>query len=213
MKNSFYKICFVLTIFLSACTDLNIPPLNVVTDDDIFTSDLGINSYMARLYSRLPIEDFRYSPTRSFNNFYVLNHQSNTTGEALSRDQTSSHAGDEYWSTAYSLLRELNLFLETLPKYASRYTKAQLDLWNGEVYFIRAVNYLALVKRYGGVPIVNKVLNYPEQPIEELHVARSSEEATWDQVGADLDLAYSLLPETNQVGNQLCQRINVYQIP
>ena len=75
-----------------------------------------------------------------------------------------------------------------------------MNTWKGEMYFNRAFVYFALVKRYGGVPIVNEVLNYPGQSIEELKIPRSSEDAVYQQVKADLDMAYELLPETNELG-------------
>ncbi|RYD92673.1 MAG: RagB/SusD family nutrient uptake outer membrane protein, partial [Sphingobacteriales bacterium] len=95
---------------------------------------------------------------------------------------------------------EANYFLETLPKYASTYTEAQINNWLGEAHFIRAVTYLALVKRYGGVPLVDRVLNYPEESIEELRIPRSSEEAIWDFVAADLDFAIANMTETGESG-------------
>ena len=62
---------------------------------------------------------------------------------------------------AYNSLRDINYFLETLPQYASNFHESDMNTWKGEMYFNRAFVYFALVKRYGGVPIVNEVLNYP----------------------------------------------------
>ncbi|HEX6427452.1 MAG TPA: RagB/SusD family nutrient uptake outer membrane protein, partial [Niastella sp.] len=67
--------------------------------------------------------------------------------------------------------------------------------------------YFALVKRYGGVPIVDKVLTKPDQTvdeltatIEELKIPRSSEEKVYDMIAQDLDYAYTNLPESNKAG-------------
>ena len=74
----------------------------------------------------------------------------------------------------------------------------------GEARFIRGVTYFALVKRFGGVPIVDSVLTEAgesidqlTQTIDELKIPRASEEAVWDQVAADFDYAYTNFPETN----------------
>lgn len=40
-----------------ACRKIDIPPKNIIQDNDIFTSSQGIQAYMARLYSELPLED------------------------------------------------------------------------------------------------------------------------------------------------------------
>ena len=39
---------------------MNIPPKNTVTDDDLLTSSKGMQIYLARLYSQMPWEDFKY---------------------------------------------------------------------------------------------------------------------------------------------------------
>src|SRR5690606_33728091 len=89
-----------------------------------------------------------------------------------------------------------------LPTYMeqSNFTQEEVNAWLGEVYFMRAATYFELAKRYGGVPIVEEVLDYPDQPVEELRIPRSSEEATYNQIAADFDQAWELLPESNQVG-------------
>ena len=73
MKKYLYIILSFIILGLSACEKLDVPPLNVVQDKDVFTNEAGITAYMARMYSRLPIEDFKYSPTINFNAFVFGN--------------------------------------------------------------------------------------------------------------------------------------------
>lgn len=148
---------------LTSCVDLDIPPMNIVGDNDIFGNTAGVTSYMARLYSTLPVEDFRYSHTNMFfsggSNFAQ---PSCITGEAISRDTKGSEVEKaNYWDAAYALIRETNYFIETLPKYASSHSATEVESLLGEAYFIRAYTYFALAKRYGGVPIVSIVIDYP----------------------------------------------------
>lgn len=207
MKRYIAFLLAVIIIFQLACKkNLDVPPMNVVQDKDIFSSTSGIDAYMARIYSELPIEDFKYSPTTGFNAFYY-GPPSAITGEAISRDQGNSTETFGYWSAAYSLIRECNYFMETLPTYAANFSAAQMANWTGEARFIRAATYFALVKRYGGVPIVSKVLTTPGESIseltaslDELKISRASEEAVYNFAGSDLDSAYLTLPETNKAG-------------
>mgnify|MGYP006965558250 FL=1 len=88
MKIKKYIFAFALCMgSLTSCVDLDIPPMNIVGDNDIFGSTAGVTSYMARLYSTLPVEDFRYSHVNMFfsggSNFAQ---PSCLTGEAISRD-------------------------------------------------------------------------------------------------------------------------------
>ncbi|ASU36578.1 RagB/SusD family nutrient uptake outer membrane protein [Mucilaginibacter xinganensis] len=201
MKKYTYIILSVLICWTSACKKLNVAPLNIIQDKDVFGSQGGIQAYMARIYSELPIEDFRYSPTRGLNFFWIISPFSCISGEGLSRDQTSATQETfGYWSDAYKLIREANYFMETLPKYAGTYSADQVKSWMGEARFIRGATYFALAKRYGGVPLVDKVLQYPGTSIEELNIPRASEEKVYDFVAADLDYAYANLSESNQVG-------------
>src|ERR1700761_4982580 len=202
-----YKILLLVIALLtgvSACRKLDIPPKNIIQGPDVFGSPGGITAYMARLYSELPIEDFRYTPDMGLNFFWIIKPTSATTGEALSRDQTGSMQENfggwswDIWGGSYTVIHDCDYFIQTLPGYASNYTTAQVNAWLGEAYFVRAMTYFALVKRFGGVPIVNKVLNYtPGSDVTDLKVPRSSEQAVWDQVGSDFDFAIANLPTVN----------------
>ncbi|MEO6915552.1 MAG: RagB/SusD family nutrient uptake outer membrane protein [Chitinophagaceae bacterium] len=196
----FYSILFI-TLAFGACTKLDVPPLNIVQDDAVFTNNSGLQIYMARMYSELPIEDFRYSPTRGLNFFWIISPFPAITGEALSRDQNGATAETfGYWAAAYNLIREANYMIQTLPTYAKNFSPAEVSNYLGEARFIRGVTYFALAKRYGGVPIVNKLLNYPQQTIEQLRIPRSSEEAVYDSIGADMDFAYANMAEKSDMG-------------
>lgn len=202
LKNILFGFVLALPV---ACTNLDISPINMVGDKDIFGNEAGVTSQISRFYSILPLEDFRYKPTQAglFNSNSVIYEQlSCMTGEAISRSvQSAITENVSYWDAPYSYIREVNSFLETLPDYASEYTQEQMDKWMGEAYFVRAYIYYSLVKRYGGVPIVDKVIDYPGTvSFEGTKLFRDSEEKTWDFIGEDLDRAISLLPETNQKG-------------
>jgi len=204
MKRYIYILLSILTVFGSACRKINIPPPNIIQDPDVFSSTPGIQAYMARLYSELPIEDFRYSPARGLNFFWIISPTPATTGEALSRDQTSSMQENfggwnwDIWGGSYTVIHDCDYFIETLPTYASKFSKDQINQWLGEAYFVRGMTYFALVKRFGGVPIVNKTLDYTVgSSIEPLKIPRSSEKAVWDQVASDFDFAIANLPAAN----------------
>ena len=204
MKRYIYLVLTILAVCGSACRKLDIPPQNIIQNPDVFSTPAGIQAYMARLYSELPIEDFRYSPQRGLNFFWIISPTPATTGEALSRDQTSSMQENfggwnwDIWGGSYTVIHDCDYFIETLPTYAKDFTPAQVNAWLGEAYFVRGMTYFALVKRFGGVPIVNKTLQYTvgSDP-GSLKVPRSSEKAVWDQVASDFDFAIANLPAVN----------------
>jgi hypothetical protein len=90
--------------------------------------------------------------------------------------------------------------METLPKYAKNFAGSTANQLIGEGHFLRAFFYFALAKRYGGIPIIKNVQNYPKQSIKELQVHRNKEEDLWNFIGDDLDSAFKAMPETSVSG-------------
>ncbi len=204
MKLLKYILPLCLGVFF-ACTDLDIPPKNIVGDPQIFGTPEGMMSYVSRMYSTLPMEDFRYNYEKSglFNNGDTKYKQQDClTGEALGRDTKGAEPESAtYWSGAYGFIRDANMLLETLPKYQSAHSASDYKTYLAEAHFARAFIYYSLVKRYGGVPIVDHVVDYPATvSLDETKLPRSSEEATWDFIAADLDYAIANLPPKNQKG-------------
>ncbi|MFT3680144.1 MAG: RagB/SusD family nutrient uptake outer membrane protein [Ferruginibacter sp.] len=200
----------LLLLFVS-CQKLDIKPVNQLSDDQIFTSEAGISVYMANLYRNLPIEDFRYgpantdglegsetgfNPTHSWKHFY---HAGAACGEMVGPwGGMNIGGGFGYWP--YADIRAVNYFLETLPKYASNYNGNRVNELLGEAHFLRAYYYFGLAKRYGGVPIVARVQNYPQETIDELKVPRNTEEETWNFIGDDLDSAFNMMTDVKTAG-------------
>lgn len=208
MKKAIYLLIvgFALCSLPSCKPDLEVPPTNIIKDQDIFSTAAGIDAYMARIYSQTPMEDFKWNPSTGFKSFF--NGSTATfTGEAISRDQAGGTESFNYWADAYILIKDCNYFMETLPKYSSNFNATDVSNWLGEARFIRAFTYFALAKRYGGVPIVDRVLTAPGQAIDEVaaniesfKIPRSSEQAVWDFIASDLDYAYTNMAATSKTG-------------
>ncbi len=193
---------------LAACTDLDIPPKNIFNEQDIFSNKDGVESYLARMYSTLPMEDFRYSFEHGFNTGGTLYRQMCcATGEAVGRDTQSATAepGTNMWDNTYKYIREVNNFLEVMPKYKESFTEAEYNAYMGEGYFVRAYCYFAMVKRFGGIPLIDHVIDYPSNAtLEDTWTPRASEDECYTFIGKDLDLAIELLPET-AVNGRACR--------
>ena len=170
------------------------------------SSDAGLSIYMSRLYSQMPWEDFKYMaqwglPRRSswLGCFGVEG-----TGEAVNRDGlTTPFRGedDPWWGAAYTLIRDANKLIEGLPAYRDNYAnEAVYNDYIGQAYFVRAYSYYQMARRYGGVPLVTEVIEYPATS-DKLERYRASEEDTWNQILADFDMAAELMmPESKLRG-------------
>jgi hypothetical protein len=184
---------------VSACTDLDIPPKNVVGDETLLTNESGMKVYLARMYSRMPFEDFKYMGEWGMEYNGWLNASGiEGTGEAVNRDGICRAFTSErtaYWKDAFVLIRDANYLIENLPQYKDAFAEVTYNHYLGEAYYARATAFYAMARRFGGVPLVTRVIQYPND--ENSEVGRSTEEETWDQILADYDQAIGLLRSTN----------------
>lgn len=194
MKHKLISAALCLTLATS-CVDLDIDPKNIVTSESLLSNESGIDIYMARMYSNMPWEDFKYLGQWGLNFNGWLNATGiDGTGEALNRDGIcKSFTGEDnpYWGRAFELIRDANYLIENLPQYKNSFAEVTYNHYLGEAYYVRATVFYAMARRFGGIPLITKVLQYPADG--ELEVPRSSEEETWNQVLADYDKAVELM--------------------
>ena len=216
---SIHKLIIAISIGVGAsvtsCQKLNIPPTNIVTPEVIYSSEAGVRSFLATIYRNLPIEDFKYRPDGGEDvnvNGVVYNHPGFNPGNPWMNFYTSASViGEEvgpfggmdigngfgYWP--YGDIRNVNTLIAELPKHVAALTQPTVNALLGEAHFLRAYYYFGLAKRYGGVPLVT-VPQDPGAPLSTLQVHRDKEEATWDFIGAELDLGFQMMPESSDAG-------------
>ena len=200
--NKILVSALVMALSFYSCDYLDVPPINIIQDDAIFNSESGITSYMTTLYYDLPIEDFRYTQ-QGFNvSGKGQGRLPNVSGEAMcsSSDDISTIGDGTWWGCwDYGKIRRVNYFLKNFPAYKSNFQNTVLaDAWMGEAHFIRAYCYFAMVKRYGGVPILREPQEYVGD-IESLKVPRDTEKDCYDFIAEDLDEAFRLLPDNEEI--------------
>lgn len=192
-------------LMFSGCVDMDIPKKNVVSQETIMSNTAGMEKYMTRLYTLMPYEDFKYNGAWGLrNNGWLVSFGDDGSGETVQRgDEARSFVreDDVYWNTGgntakpFMILRDINVLLENFPQYKANFAEIDYNNYLGQAYFMRAFIFYAMAKRFGGVPLVTRTINYPND--EVLEIPRSSEEETWDQVLADFDTAISLLSDNS----------------
>ncbi len=195
-----YLLPFAGALF--SCSDLDIPPRNILGENVIFGSVDGVNSQVARLYANIPMEDFRYSYVQDglFNKTGTYQQFSCLTGEAMGRDtKGAEQEHNSYWDWPYKTIYEVNSFIRKVTEYESSHLPDDVKAWVAEARFIRGFIYFTLAKRYGGVTLLDTPIDIT-QGIEPTLLPRDSEEATWDFIRDDLDYAIANLPDTSWRG-------------
>ena len=198
MKKLIYKaIALIVTCGAISCVDLNIPPQNVIDNDDIYNED-GIESFMSALYSRMPIEDYKSGLAGDgdgYNNWDCTKMTDGNIGiYTNSQFNQFTDPAKGYWTGAYEVIRYANDFISNIPDYERELGKENVERWLGEARFIRAFTYFELAKRYGGVPILDKI----QTDMTKLKVPRNSEEETFDFILKDLEYAIEHLGDKSE---------------
>lgn len=206
---------FALLAGLTGCDSYlgGLDPLDKTSGEKLAQTESGMDALLANVYTRIPMEDFNFRHSegfnkRNYNGVSGANYIANLSDEAVqSAGSTAGPEGHTFWTrgsqdnvSAWSDIRQVNLFIESVDNSlaAGNISQAAADRYRGEALFARAYLYFALVKRYGGVPLIDHVLDkdYVPGDISSVNIPRSSEKATWDFVLDDLDRAAELLPES-----------------
>lgn len=106
---------------------------------------------------------------------------------------TNIHYSDYRYHLRWYVIRRANILMERINNVPG-VTQSYKDQVKGEALTIRAMNYFEMLKRYGGIPIVDKRLNTTD--LLEFPKDRRSIEEVVNFIVADCDQAASLLPNS-----------------
>jgi len=164
--NRYSKIILALissTILFSCHEQLDLPSDGRITMDEVFSDYNRTRGYLNSAYGHGPKP---YMDRASFTDEaqdaddvtpgsrYIVWYGGNITSTSF---PTYSVDGSP-WGNLYEGIRKCNVFIEnikTATVYASDQEKAA---WTAQAHTLRALYYLQLIKRYGGVPIFDKPL-------------------------------------------------------
>lgn len=205
-RNILSVFSFCALMGLSGCNAfLELEPLDKVSPDQLLETEGGVRALLANIYTMIPMEDFNYRPNAGFNQrgYDGVNETTNLaflTDEATRSDGGVGigYEGFNYWP--YGDIRQVNVFMQNVEKAkeAGTLSAAEGDRMISEAHFARAYMYYGLVKRYGGVPLIDKVQDedYENGGPEAVSVPRSTELDAWKFVLNECTLAAANLPES-----------------
>ncbi len=200
-------IAAILALTCFSCGDdfLNQPPLDRITENDVWSDAALMDTYLFQIYENMPwdyLKDFgggagwgahRDALSDLARSTYAWTPASNTIRPG------NWGTSNNYWPLdwwGYFNLWKINYALENIEVIESNVlTEEQRDNRLGELYFMRAFSYFAMAKRYGGVPIILEAQDPETTPDDEYFPARNTEQEVYDQVLADAQRAFDLLPD------------------
>lgn len=193
-----FKIILLLFIIgFSGCIKnvLDRKPLNIVPDDDVWQSEKLMVVYLAALYDNIPIGFDRAGYT-------YLAHLTDESSHPYAGITVVGNYGSHPLTlntTMYSWIRRANYFLQQVP--TSVLDENAKKAYIAECRFIRAFYYFDLVKKYGGMPIINEVQEFKGDNIDELLVPRNKEDEVYEFILSELDAATADLPDSRDATN------------
>jgi hypothetical protein len=211
MRNTIYKTLIFSALIVSACENpLDETPYNKYNAEFIFSEPKKAEEYVMRQYLVLP---YGSSESNGYNRL-----ESGSSMIACASDEAmpnipgsnvdiltngswtpSSSNPDSRWDDNFEFIRSTNIGLDNL--YMLPESSADLrKQFYGELIFLRAYAHFELLKRYGGIPIVDRTLS----PNDNLNIPRNTFEECVDFVVSQCDTAVKyLLPPDLASGGQL----------
>lgn len=177
---------------VQSCSDiLNSTSRDILTDPTVWNDKSATEAYLGKLYDEMQTESFLYTVLS------VAGFPSQLTDESVRaydwgsiNNTIISEAAFTWWD--YNAIRESNYFLEKVQD--ANLLSKDIQRMTAEARFVRAFHYFALVKRYGGVPLV-KTPQTLEQ-IGTLKIPRSTEEEIYEFIKSEIDELVGDLPES-----------------
>lgn len=190
-KINIYTVC--IAIFLSSCEKkLDLFPQTNYSESTFFETPEQFKLFANQFYYQLP--DVNYGSGRE--NYSDLRA---TFGGAnnVSNSSYSPSPGSGLWSGSYATIRNTTYLIQKAEEIEET-LKNQVTTYIAEARFFRALAYYNLYKDFGGVPIIDKVLDLDDE--ELLYGARNDRSEVVDYILNDLDAAIGFLPEENSIG-------------
>lgn len=176
----------VVLLFISSCSGfLDLKPQSEITDITFWKTPSDFKLAANWFYPN-SLDDPQSSGT--INNDNMSDIAIDVQPDAVSSGTYVAPEQDGVWNGAYSGIRNANKLIE---EGENSSIKNDILSYLGEGYFFRAYNYFKLFKSYGGVPIIDKVLDPSSQ---DIYKERASRDDVANFMISDLDKAISNLP-------------------
>ncbi len=191
----FITSIFVLLVLFQGCDEdyLEKYPTTSIAAGTFWKSESDVEMGLAGCYSKLKGDYLTW--TRSTLDAAVDNgyckgyYNANYNTQTGTLDANNCGIQSSLYSAAYSGIAACNVFLMNFKK--AGLLEATANVYEAEARFLRAFFYFELVQRWGGVVI------YKEVPsnIDDLKIAKSSEDDVYNFIVEDLSFAVSNLPD------------------
>lgn len=224
-KALLYSIVLATGMSFSGCSDQflqDMTPYDKYSPEMTFGIESNLDSYIQNVYYNYFYKS-GMTPTQSYGLAGAWNDYTAYTEEKwgiqakidasqeLNRSDDcetyfGANLGSNISNSPYTRIRSCNEILEGVDKYGQDLSESAIKRAKGQAYFLRAMQLFDLVRVYGGVPIVNKVIDASDRDGATAYV-RESVEKCIEQVVKDLSDAAGMLPTRKEWGDSQYGRL------
>ncbi|MFA7104498.1 MAG: RagB/SusD family nutrient uptake outer membrane protein [Dysgonamonadaceae bacterium] len=183
MKKSIIYFIAVLALSLNSCTDfLEKGPLDTFTNDNFWTSEKNVEGYANTFYE----EFVGYGNAGGTGLFYFRTLSDDQAGGSFADwSFKNAPASSSDWSDSYTEIKRANVLIQNAVNV--NMSDAAKNHWVGVGRLMRAWQHYQLVRQFGDVPLVDKVLDIQDQ--DYLYGPRNNRDQVMDFVLEDLNFA------------------------
>ncbi len=217
-KNILYSVLLAACLS-TGCSDQflqDMNPYDAYSPEKTFGIEANLDLYIKNIYYNSFYKS-GMTPVRSYGlmgawNDYTayteeqwgIQDKINASKEYSRSDQCETYFGKTLASNTsndpYTRIRSCNEAMEGIEKYGQGLSENAVKKAKGQVLFLRAMQLFDLVRVYGGVPIVNKVLDAADRDGAQAY-NRETVERCMEQIVSDLTDAASMLPTRKEWGD------------
>ncbi len=191
MKINYRILGLILAVVgFSSCKDfLDLAPISQIGDNEFYSNTEEVEAGVIAIYDGLQqgvLREFALTEMRSDNTRTKSSEGEWAQFETLDVQATNGVVAN-YWSTWYNVIFRANTVLQHLDAVDDATLKAQFE---GEAKFARALAHFKLVRLFGDIPLVDRVV-YIE---DEEYYSRKPSDQVYAFIIQDLEDAISKLP-------------------
>lgn len=162
MKKYYIIILFLSLIWFNSCQDyLDLKPVSSIASTEFYKNTSEVEGGVIAIYDGLQAvvqTEWAIAELQSDNATNRLTEGEWLEFQSMDVKPTNSIISD-YWSNNYNVIFRANIVLANLENVANATKKLQFE---GEAKFARAISNFNLVRTFGDVPLIDKVIAYDD---------------------------------------------------
>lgn len=202
MKNKYIItigiFCLILTSQSCVKDFLDKTPDEDLTTEQVFSNPSFTREFLANIYAHLPteaqmVDNGLNNPFNGASDEMEITHDMFFSNLMNMGSWTSNNYTNSGYNPYYQAIRKCNIFLTNIHMLEPNefFAREKIDQWIGEAYFLRAFYHFLLIRIYGPIPVLDRIIGLNE---DFKSIKRASIDQCVDFIVKDCDKASEYLP-------------------